>query len=437
MVDGQHKNLTFKGVKRMTDKTNPWLSEADRVESGSSSGKKFEDVRDMKFQDNKEYQIRCIPHPDSKQFPFVGYISHWVPQANSKNNRPIVHAIDKRCIICDWISDQWKEINRMKEEDDMTDKSPEVIKIRDKMKPVNGKKRYDMNILDRHDMTVENKETKQKTIAPKRMSAPFNVYESIFSCAKKYGSPSDAITGYDFTITTEGEGERRQYSTLPERENSPLTVEEIESVKRGFDVQRLRKPSTVQEMYSILENAKAPFNDILDYLSADEKLAGKEHSEKQKNDVKNIEKQSSPSVEEKVERAEPIEPKKNLSIEEPVKTTAVASSVMSNDEGDLNQYECKGSYDANDVGCENSSDPCPVNEQCKKAAPYYKKAAELGIDVSQDKPFEKVIEEVEEKTKVASVDTTKRRRRVVEDVAAPAPVVETVATAPAKKKLPF
>ena len=170
-----------------------WSQEAEK----HSPNQQYSDIREFRFDNNHEHTLRLIPQKDPKKLPFHGYIIHWVPQQNSKKGRPIVHAIDKRCILCEYVSDLWTEINRLKEEEDCTDKSPNVQKIYALIQGISGKKKYDFNILDREDLKHE--VNGKKVVAPKRFTTPSTVWKPIFEYAKnpKWGSPSDEKNGYD------------------------------------------------------------------------------------------------------------------------------------------------------------------------------------------------------------------------------------------------
>jgi len=122
-----------------------WGSESQK----HNSGQKYTEIREMRFKDNSKHHLRILPNKDKGKPPAHGYIIHWIPQINSKKGRPIVHAIDKRCSVCDYVSDIWNEINRLKEEENMTEKSPQVMELQQKQQGVRGKKMYDMNVIDR------------------------------------------------------------------------------------------------------------------------------------------------------------------------------------------------------------------------------------------------------------------------------------------------
>ena len=393
--------------------SNPWEKEAEKHETD------FSDIRDLKFQDDYDHVIRILPAKEENEIPFHGYTIHWIPQANSKKGRPIVHSIDKRCVVCDEVREYWTEINRLKEEEDMTDKSPEVKKIYDLIQQIKGRQRYDMNVLDRDDMHGKDDDGK-KVILPKRMSAVSNVWNGIFKYAKKWGSPSNEKTGYDFTITTEGEGMRRKYSVMPERDQSPLNKEELASIEHCYDLKRLRKPTSSDDIESVLEGAKAPFDDIINRLKdyaddEDTKEETKKEEEKtetkeeSKRESKKEEKKEEPVEETKEEAKEDKEEQQENSNEETKEEKESkkedANEETNDDEDDkkeesndedeenLNTYECKGEFDKDDIGCKE----CPAKEDCKKFQPIYEKAVKLEIDVNDKRTVEEITKDVEAK----------------------------------------
>jgi hypothetical protein len=118
----------------MAEKSNPWLDEGQKYDQENRQ----REVRDLKFQDNKSHTVRII-QKKAGDVPFCGYKQHWIPQNGSTVGKPITHGIDERCGVCDWVSTQWDEIHRLKEEEDMTDKSPEVVAIFEKQSKVSAK----------------------------------------------------------------------------------------------------------------------------------------------------------------------------------------------------------------------------------------------------------------------------------------------------------
>lgn len=430
---------------------NPWLAEADKQDQG---GKRFEDIRDLRFKDDNEVDVRIVPHPKPNQFPFYGYVTHWMPQKESSKNRPITHPIDDRCPVCEWISEQWREINRLKEEEDMTDKSPEVKKIYDRQGKVRGKKRYDMNVLDRSDMKcekVQNEDGEEiRKLAVKRMAAPYNVYEEVFKCAKKSGSPSDPETGYDFTITTAGQGARRQYSVQPDRSDSPLTDAEKEAVKNGYELEKLRKTTSIEDMTDIIEKAEEPYTEILEHFEGYTQEEEKEEKEEEEK------KEEKPKAKKEVKKEEPKKEEKEETPEEAPEETgsdddssddsgsddsgddeASEDSAEDLDAGDLDNYECKGGYDPDDTqACNNPDDPCPVVDSCKKITPIYDKAKKLGIDVDNKRPVAEVMKEVKAKESGSKEEeqTGKRRRKKADSDESEG---KAEGESKPKKKLPF
>jgi hypothetical protein len=425
-------------------KDNPWLVEAEKY---TEDKKPREDIHDMKFQDDKEYNVRLLPSPNPKEFPYYGYTQHWLPQLNSKKNRPITHPIDQTCAVCDWISEQWKEINRLKEEDDMTDKSPEVQAIYNKKKPVNGKQRYDFNVIDRADPFIEKDSVKEVLV--KRMPSPFGVYEEIFRSAKKNGSPSDEDEGYDFCITTSGEGERRQYSCQPSRDDSPLTDLEKKALKKCYDLPKLRKSSTTEEIMQILQNAKPPYNEILEFIteSSSKAILEKKAVAEEKKVV--VEEKKAIVEEKKVTPQPPIEPVSSTFAQEEQKPKVdlpVNALNFDQDTSELNEYGCKGTVDEGDIGCNNPDDPCPAKEACIAFKPIFEAAKNFGIDVTEERKADDILADVKAKMQIQPVlkeeepqQSSRRRRRSSEEESAPVatPVIAEGSERRTKKQLPF
>ena len=421
----------------------PWTSEADKHERTQ-----FSDIRDMKFKDDSEHHIRIMPSIEEDSLPFYGYVIHWIPQQTSKKGRPIVHKKENRCGVCKYVSDLWTEINRLKEEEDLTEKSPQVKAVYEKVQAVGGKEKYDFNVLDRDDMEheVETDGKKTKMIAAKRMTTPSTIWQSIFNYAKnkKWGSPSDKKTGYDFEIITEGKGARRQYTVAPDRTSSPLSKDEIEALDTCYDLAKLRKPTSAKDIKEILENAKSPYDDIISYLSDEDEEVEKP---KKKRDEEEVEEPKKKRDEEEVEEPkkkrddedEEVEkPKKKRDedeeVEKPKKKRDEDEEVekpkkkRDEDEEDNNKeesekedekrdedekedenenekkdgdedkynlenYECKGDYEESEELCRD----CPVKKDCIKFQPYFKKAKGLKINVGPERNIADIIKDVKSK----------------------------------------
>lgn len=388
----------------MAEKKNPWLDEGTRYDQDE---RKRQNVRNLKFLDNSSHTVRILPSKKPGDFPFHGYKQHWIPQNGSPTGKPITHGIDERCPVCEWLSIQWDEVHRLKEEEDMTDKSPEVASLLGKIGKVSAKTRYDMNVIHREDLHIVNEETKEKEAAPKRMSVGGTVYKEIFSFAKKWGSPSNEQTGYDLEISTTGEKERREYRTIPDRDASPLTAEEKKLIDKGYDLKDLRTPSITSEIKKVLENAKTPYNEILRYVSDSD--AG-ETSETKPDDVKEVEKEIEETVastkaetksEELKQEAKPAPEQEK--VEEPAKEQTEEAP---DDEHNIEVYECKGDYDENDKMCAD----CPVKQECEDIHPYYVKAKQLKIDIDPHKPSKQIVDEVK---KAENPQTTSKRGKKI------------------------
>lgn len=389
------------------EKQNPWLDEGSKYDK---ENRKKRDVRDLKFADNKTHTVRILPSKNPSEFPFCGYKQHWIPQNGSIIGRAITHEIDERCVVCDWVSTQWDEIHRLKEEEDMTDKSPEVEAILEKVSKVTGKTRYDMNVLHREDLYVVNEETKEKVMAPKRMSVGGTVYKEIFGFAKKWGSPSNEKDGYDLEIKTSGEGKKREYSTLPDRNVSPLSEDEIKVLDKCCDLKEFRKSSSIIDIKKSLENAKAPYDEILRLIKDDTAAttSTKSTSKDKPSDVeKEIEEAVKPATkepEQKKVKETVVEEKKQEAApkEEPKQTKPEPVD----DEHNIEVYECKGDYDENDKMCSD----CPVKSDCEEVHPFYVKAKQAGINIDPRRPTKEVVDDVKKTEEPAQ--TSKRGKKI-------------------------
>jgi hypothetical protein len=379
----------------------PWKSEAEKHEKTQ-----YSDIREMKFKDDSDHQIRIMPAIEDDAPPFYGYVIHWIPQQNSKKGKPIVHKKENRCGVCKYVSDLWTEINRLKEEEDLTEKSPKVKTIYEKIQAVGGKEKYDFNILDRDDMEheVEKDGKKKKRIAVKRMTAPSTIWQAIFNYAKnpKWGSPSDRKTGYDFDITTEGKGVRRQYTVAPDRTSSPLTKEEIEAFETCYDLAKLRKPTSAKDIKDFLENAKSPYDEIINYLTEDDGI--EEETNKRKKNVEEDEKQQKVKKEVQESDDDDDDSKDNDddskdndddSKDNDSKDDSKESKNEDDEDEDkynLDNYECKGDFEESEELCQE----CPVKENCIEFQPYFKKAKELKISVAPERNVKEIVKDVKE-----------------------------------------
>jgi hypothetical protein len=364
----------------------------------------------MKFQDNKTHTVRILPAKIATEPPFCGYKQHWIPQNNSTVGKPITHGIDERCGVCDWVSIQWDEVHRLKEEEDMTDKSPEVEAILNKISKVTAKTRYDMNIIHREDPYQVNEETGEKTLAPKRMGVGGTVYKEIFSFAKKWGSPSNEKTGYDLEIITQGTKERREYRTIPDRDVSPLTPEEVAILEKCYNLKELRKTTSVADIRKILETAKPPYNEILSFVKDDagEKETKSSTVAEVEKEIEETVKQPEPKKEKKepVQKVETKEPVKEVEpAPEPSKEPEVASEPV-DDEHNIDVYECKGDYDENDKMCSD----CPVKDDCEKVKPIYAKAKELGINIDPRRKIKDIEDDVKKAEEPAQTPSRRGKK---------------------------
>ena len=378
----------------MSEKLNPWLDEGARYDDQEK--KKKRDIRDMKFLENNEHKIRILPAKNANDSPMHGYKQHWIPQNGTNISKPITHGLDDRCSVCDYISVQWDEIHRLKEEEDMTDKSPEVEALFAKQGKVSAKSRYDMNIIDRKDSFAINEETGEKKLVSKRMCAVPTVYKEIFSFAKKWGSPSNEKSGYDLEINTSGTKERREYSVIPDRNSSPLSEEETKLLDSLYDLKALRKSTPVTEIRKILENAKAPYDEIINFMKPGEGVEGEATtSTKPTDSAKEVAKE----IEKEIKKTEPVavkqeaKPVAEVAKQEQLKASAPVAPPApepTDDEKNIEVYECKGDFDENDKMCSD----CPVKASCEQVHPFYVKAKQQGINVDPRRSTQDVVADV-------------------------------------------
>lgn len=390
----------------MSEKVNPWLDEGKRFDKDENGDRKK--IRDMKFKDNATHTVRIV-HSKDGEFPFYGYKQHWIPQNGSLVGKPITHGIDERCAVCEWVSIQWNEIHRLKEEEDMTDKSPEVAALLKKVSPVGAKTQYDMNVFHREDMKIKNEETGEEEIAPKRMRAVNGVYKEIFNYAKKWGSPSNDETGYDLEIKTSGAKEKREYSVVPERDSSPLTKEEKKALEKCYNLADLRKPSTREDIRAALENAKSPYDEILKFLPAEDEQAEEKPAKKssKSKEEKSIPVDTAEDVEKEIAEETGNKEQPKSESKEDVKDEKQEETLTDSDENNIEAYECKGDFDENDEMCTG----CPVEESCKSAHPFYVKAKTLKIDTDPHRTTTEVIAEVK-KAEAPQESAPKRGKRI-------------------------
>lgn len=374
------------------EKKNPWNIDGPANE--------YADIVDMKFEDDHTHKIRILPAKEG--LPFYRYISHWVPQANSTKSFPVNHDFETRCPIDEYISEIWTEINRLKEEDEMTEKSPEVKKLYAIIEGIRAQKKCDMNIIDRDDMYTKDKEGGGKKILIKRLAANATIWKEIFSYASnpKWGNPSDEEKGYDFEIITEGEGKKRKYSIVPDRDSSPLTDEEKEAIERCYDLKKLRKTTSLKDMKKLLSNAKAPYDALADKINVDSDEESHEQPARTA-PPKSVPRTEVPAAAPK--KAETVvkneeAPKAEPKVESDGDFLTESSQANPDDETNLDNYSCKGEFDGDNADCAS----CPVKDKCTDYKPFYAKALELGISADPDRNYQEVISDVKKKTEVSS-----------------------------------
>lgn len=349
----------------------------------------YESIVDMKFEDDHTHKIRVLPAKQG-ELPFFRYVTHWVPQANSNKSLPITCEWGARTVIDEFISEQWNEINRLKEEEGMTDKSPEIARVLKVIDPIRAQKKCDMNVIDREDSFTKSAEGKK--ILTKRLSANSAIWKAIFDYAQnpKWGNPSDEENGYDFEIVTEGAGMRRKYSVVPDRDASPLTDEEKEAIKTAYDLKKLRKITSLKDMKDILKNAKDPYDSIADRIPAAAADGGDEEA------APAPKAKETPKAKEEPPKETPP-PKAKVKEEDDNDFLNDKPANNSDDPKDLNSYSCKGEFAEGDDDCAG----CPVKEDCTNFKGFYQKARELGINVDVERTWQEITNDVKKKAPAA------------------------------------
>lgn len=434
---------------------NPWAREAEENTRQKS------DILGMEWKAG-ENTIRIAPPIKNAELPFAKYIVHWVPVKTGKKDRPIVHSVDTKCPVCKFVINLYSELHRLKEEEDLTDEAPEVKKIQKQISKLRGKKTYDMNIIDRDDYKDEKGNIKiKRLVAGPGIWKPILELGN----SEKWGNPSSAGSrGYDLTVTVDGEGLKREYTILPDPDRKALTEEEKKTLeKSGYDLIKLRKFSTIKDILDILENAKHPL-DELDLKKIKRELLNSEDFSGDDDDdtssKKNKKSQSKPSTDDesndevtsedeedertssknkkdddKEKRAFSKSDDDNSSSDENDDTNDSGSGDESNDSSDdsndssdddsndssddsssddsssddsssddniiLDDMDCRGTHDSNDIGCKE----CSISSECKKLQKEFSVKAEkfdIDIDGLSGAEIEKIIKKKEEAAKSSS-----------------------------------
>jgi hypothetical protein len=457
----------------MAHEDNPWSREALENQSRKS---RRSDVTNMTWKPG-EHNVRILPSKTGEGLPFVKYIVHWVPVKNGKNDRPIIHAVDYKCPVCEFVGSLWSEVYRLKEEDEMTDKSPEVQKLVKQAGKLKGKKTYDMNILHRNDYKTEDGKIKIK-----RLVAGPTIWKSVMELgnSEKWGNPSTAgKRGYDLTVTVDGDGLKREYTILPDPDRKALTEEEIEALKeRGYDLAALRVFSTVKEIFETIMNAKAPLDSIdlkkvkraleawsgesLSAVStqkpastsdADDQTEGSDDesetdtpvtqrsSAKQPADEEDRDVKTPPADDddddEKAEASAAA--KKEASKEDKAFSKAEKDEPASDKEDDesaykLSEMDCRGTHDPDDVGCQE----CPHADSCKELKKEFRsKAEELGISLKDMSSGVEVEAAIKAKEKELAAKKAERPSGKMGKAGKTEPATAAPAESTGKRKLPF
>jgi hypothetical protein len=427
--------------------SNPWAKEYKE----NSAKSKRSDIVGMAWKMG-ENNIRVLPPTKEGAMPFIKYMVHWIPVKTGIKDRPIIHEVNKKCHICKFVSTLWSEAYRLKEEEGMTDKSPEVQKLHAQISKLRGKKTYDMNVIHREDYRDE-----KGVVKIKRLVAGPTIWKPIIELgnSEKWGNPSTASNrGYDLTVTAEGEGRNREYTILPDSERKALTEEELEAMKtKAYDLEKLREMTSNQDILDILENAKPPL-DAINLKKVKKELSesdtetddNDDSSEKSEKTEKSEKKPAArkeandddddqdvpPPDDEDEDAAETAQQSK-----ESKKDKAAFSSPKEEPESDkkpeitINQMDCRATYDPEDVGCQE----CTLIDDCKELKKEYKiKAKELDIDISNLSGIEaeKVIKQAI-KDKENSAPKMGKMGKAGKPAEAPAPTTDQ----PKKRNLPF
>jgi len=406
--------------------SNPWAKEYEE-----NAPRKRSDILGMVWKQG-DHTLRILPNPKGG-LPFVKYTVHWIPMKTSKNNRPIIHDVKFKCPVCEFVGSLWSEVYRLKEEEDMNDKSPEVQKLIKQIQTFRGKKTYDMNVLHREDYKTDDGKIKIK-----RLVAGPTIWKPIIELGNsaKWGNPSaPGDRGYDLTVTVDGEKLKREYTILPDSERKALTEEELEVIKtKAYDLTKLRVLSSPSDMLDIIVDAKPPLDGIsLKKLKKlmkgddDETAAeadapdaedAEDHADSHDEEASVPKKASKPPVDDDEDETPPkkaVKPAddeddetpaskkakpaddededvkepddedevdKKKAVKESEKDAAAFSSGKTEEAAEtrsLSDMDCRGTYDPEDIGCQD----CSLSSECKMLKKEYKtKAAELEVDIS-------------------------------------------------------
>lgn len=435
---------------------NPWATEAE-----DQGGKKRLDILGMTWKQG-DHTLRICPSVKPNGLPFVKYIVHWIPIKTSIKNRPIVHDVKYKCPVCEYVSSLWSEVYRLKEEENMTDESPEVKKLIKQINVFRGKKTYDMNVIHREDYRKDDGKVKIK-----RLVAGPTIWKPIIELgnSSKWGNPSSAGNrGYDLTVTVTGEKIKREYTILPDSERKALTEEELQAIKdSAYDLVKLRTFSSIEEMIDVIENAKPPLDTInLKKLKRQLKeVDGDEDERSPAPAATDDETDTTPAVahnanDEDDRDATPPADDETEAVADDDRDAGAFTTPESTEESTENVSEesneesvtfealdCRGTYDSEDVGCQE----CPFVDQCQELKSTFKtKAKELNISIANMSgvEIEKLIKEKEKAAAAAKGSVGKQGKAGKQGpavasekpatAAAPAPAQ---AATPPKRKLPF
>ena len=254
----------------MAHEDNPWAQEAEENAARSQRS----NVIGMTFKaraDGEPVYVRILPAKKKGARPFMKYVVHWIPMRTSSKNKPIFHAIDKKCPLCKAVTKLWTEVHRLKEEEGKSDKDPEVKKIAQQIQSIKGKRTYDMNVIDRDDPVDDNGHVKIK-----RMVAGPTIWKHLLDLgnSKKWGNPSDpGERGYDVGVTVTGDGRNREYTIMPDPNRVALTDEELEALAtKAYDLEKERPFTSPDDFADLIADARLP-------MSIDPKSFGSDDSQ--------------------------------------------------------------------------------------------------------------------------------------------------------------
>jgi len=313
-------------------------------------------INEMKFSLGTN-RIRVLPKKIGTKKNILAYVTHWVPTTTGKKF-PIYHLKNTKCKLCLVVESQWAEINRLKDEADLTNDSPEVKKIYTTNMILKAKDMIDMNIIDRNDPRDD-----EGKIKIKRLAASPSVSKEIVKWAndKAWGSPSHDETGYDLKVEAKVQGDFRNYDINPfGRDTTPLTKDELKALNEsGYDLEECRRLTTEEKIDDVMRNCKyevvrnAVEGKVVDFSSEDDAPA---------DEFADIE--ADTEIDQEMEKA--TETTKKEEIAEPSKNILDEDILGDSDEDEeavetLDGMECRGTVEEEEDICKE----CDFLEECR------------------------------------------------------------------------